>query len=139
MTGIATALYELWSGFTLDGEPIPAYKSGHVPDHANFPYFTFTVQEGAFLGRTVQTAFLWIKHDEGVDADGLRGRILDDVARAIPEGGRMLITPNGGVMLWRNDANFLSTYEPEGEEATAIDGAPVIGGRVSYITQFYEK
>ena len=137
MTDISQALYEFWSGFTDRGQPIAVYKSGHVPKKAAFPYFTFSVTRGAFFGKTVLTAILWCKQSEGLNVNAQRAAILDQVARAIPEGGRMIPLEGGGVWLMRNDADFLSDYEPEDEEAAAAGEEPVIGGRVSYTAQYF--
>lgn len=143
MTAFNRALYAFWSSFLHDGAFIPAYLSGHVPEDAAFPYITFEVKQGSYASTGILTAFVWAQQAADADADAPQqviGDVLAKVAEAIPEGGKMLSFPGGAVWLNRNDADFLSAYNPtEEDDVNTPTERPVYGGRVSYMAQFFIK
>ncbi|MBQ7868571.1 MAG: hypothetical protein IJ354_10590, partial [Clostridia bacterium] len=56
---------------------------------------------------------------------------MDQIATAIPEGGKILPVEGGGfVVLYRNDANFQSDVQDEDDDT-------ILGGRTSYQINFY--
>lgn len=133
MKNLHMALLAFWSSFSWGGRPIPAYPAGRVPQDAPFPYFTFEVMEGAFFSVSVPTSFIWCQapKDGSYNVQTQRAEILDMVARAIPESGRLLTFEGGSVLLNRNPATFLSYYNPEEEGDESPTAEPVIGGRIS--------
>ena len=137
MTPINQALYQFWSSFQHEGAPIPAYKTGQVPNDQPFPYITFEAVQGEAFSSTVLTAFVWCQDGDGVSANVQRAAILDDIASAIPPiSGRRLSFEGGFAMLYRNPGDFTSDYTlPEDEQPTT--GVSVLGGRVSYEVHFY--
>lgn len=133
------ALYEFWSNFEYEGQLIPAYLPGHVPQNAVFPYFTFEMGQGAFGTTAILNAFIWFQKSmepSDLSTQMRVSEVLGLVEKAIPEGGRWLTFVGGGVLLRRNGGSFLSYYKPENENDTAL---PVYGGRVSYTVQFFVK
>lgn len=145
-TDLSQALYQFWSQFEWDGSPIPVYKQGYVPEDADgnviasFPYITFSVGMGDFGGESVQTAFVWCKQGEGMNVNAQRAGILDQIAQQIPpEVGRLYRLANGGAIWIRRNVDFMSDYSPttKENEATTVDGEPIIGGRVSYILRTF--
>lgn len=138
-TDLSQALYQFWSQFSWDDKPIPAYKQGHVPEDAVFPYFTFRVSASNFGGSSIQTAVVWCKHTPGMNVNAQRSGILDQVAIAVPENGKLIRMPTGGGMWIQRNVDFLSDYEPPDNTDTSDEdeGEPVIGGRVSCIVNFY--
>lgn len=142
MKNLHMALLEFWNSFTWNSKPIPAFPSGRVPKDQAFPYFTFDVQQGAFFSFGIPTAYIWCQMpmDASYNAQAQRAQIMDAVAEAIPEGGRMLTFDGGAVWLKRNDANFMSYYDPKEEENVQSPTAePVIGGRISYVIQYFVR
>lgn len=140
MKNLHLAWLEFWNGFTWNGQPIKAYPSGRVPDNEPFPYFTFDVQQGSFFSMGIPTAYIWCQQpkDLSYSAQAQRAEIMDQVAAAIPEGGRLLTFDGGAVWMKRNDANFMSYYDPKEEDNEEIPtGEPVIGGRISVMTQYF--
>lgn len=134
------ALYEFWSSFEYEGQLIPAYLSGHAPDSASFPYFTFESAQGAYGTTAILTAIVWFQtslEPTDVSTQTRVAEVLGMVENAIPEGGRWLTFAGGGVLLRRNDASFLSYYNPDEEDNDTIQ--PVYGGRVSYTAQFFVR
>lgn len=137
MTEYNRALYRFWSQFEYGGSPVMAYKAGHVPDDAVFPYVTFQAVEGAFFSSGMLTAFAWCRDRDGVSANSQRAALLDDVSRAIPAArGAKLKFDGGLVTLHRNDGNFLSDYD-DPDNAERPEGMKIIGGRISYEARFY--
>lgn len=123
MTDFKSVLYEFWSQFG-----VPAYLSDCVPDDAALPYITYSVTQPALNGAAVLTAFNWHPREERGNAD--RSAMLDQIAGAIPTGGRLIPLGAGYIALYRNSADFQSDWQDE----TDTD---VIGGRTSYIVQYY--
>lgn len=132
MTDLHRALYAFWHERfkTMDGAPVPAYLTGHVPDTAAFPYLTFEVVQGAAFSLSFLTATVWLRAQSGVNVNAQRAHILDQVAVAIPHGGARLDVGGGAVSLYRNDGNFLSYVTDE-------DDPSVVGGRISYQINYY--
>lgn len=136
MTNLHMALLDFWSSFKWEGKAIPAFPSGRVPENQPFPYITFEVIQGGYFSFALPTAFVWCKQptDGSYNVQAQRAEILDQIAKAIPESGKLLKFDGGMVRLERNDANFLSYYDEQQESPTA---EPVIGGRVSVAAHFY--
>lgn len=123
MTDVNRALYQFWASFGL-----PAYLPDSVPHDAELPYVTFEPVDGAAFSGTVLTAFDWHKRVNGGNTE--RAAFLDQVAAAIPEGGRRIDLPEGFLMLYRNTAGFQQYYQdPEDEN--------VLAGRTSYEITYY--
>lgn len=123
MDSLNRALYAFWAGFGL-----PAYISGQVPDGASFPYLTFDVEEGTFLGKTVLTAHAWYRREnQGENINKQRAELLDKVKAALPA---ILQLDGGGAVLWPNDAGFLSYVGDPTDER-------ISGGRISYQINYY--
>ena len=107
MTEFHQALLAFWQGFSDGDKPLPAYLSGHVPSNTPFPYITFEVVEGAPFGRT------------------------DAVTGAIPPQGKRLKAGSGMVMLFPNDAGFISYQTDQTDK-------DVVGARIAYEIHYYE-
>lgn len=139
MKNLHMALLEFWSSFQWKGQSIPAFPTGRVPKNQAFPYFTFDVAQGSYFTFSVPTAFIWCRQpmDLSYNAQAQRAEIMDAVAAAIPEGGRKISFEGGMVIIERNDANFLSYYNPEAQEDESPTAEPVIGGRISCIVRYY--
>ena len=139
MEALHKALRAFWSQFSYGGNQIPAFPAGRVPNGQPFPYFTFDVIQGAFFKTTIPTAFIWCQAplDGSFNVQAQRAAIMDQVAAAIPEGGRLLRFNGGAVILERNPSEFMRYYDPpeEGGESPATE--PVIGGRISYEMRCY--
>lgn len=135
------ALYEFWSSFLHEGEPIPVHVSGHVPSDQedDFPYWTYEVKQGAYGSTAIATAIVWFKHYPEDAAWVHINNVMGMVQNAIPEGGRWLTFVGGAVLLRRNDANFISSYDPEQEDGDNVTAMPIRGGRVSYTIQFFVR
>ena len=131
MTGFHKALYTFWSGFSSNGKSIPAYLSGHVPPKTPFPYITFEVVEGAPFGSTVLTAYGWFKAISGYNVNSHAAAFADAVKAAIPPQGKRIKVGSGMVMLFPNDAGFISYQTDQTDK-------DVVGARVSYEIHFYE-
>ena len=142
MRAIHQALLAFWNSFTWNGKPVKAYPSGRVPDNEPFPYFTFDIQQGAYFSFGFPTAYIWCKmpKDLSYNAQAQRAEIMDAVAAAIPEEGKLLTFEGGAAWLKRNDANFMSYYDPVEENgADSPTGEPVIGGRISLSVQVFVR
>jgi len=133
---LSQVIYNLWSGFHLNGIPIPAYKSGHVPDHAKPPFITFSVSMGNLGDVTNQTAFLWLRHTPGSNVNRDRAAVADQIASAIPTRGKAIAAANGGGVWISRSGLFLSDNDPEATDPKP-DEEPIIGLRVSYSTKTY--
>lgn len=119
MKRLKKALYAFWSGFG-----IPAYLSDSVPHDAVYPYITYEVVSGAATSRTILTATAW--HKKAPQGNVERSAMLDQIAAAIPEGGRILPLDGGGfVILYRNDTNFQADTWDDDDDT-------ILGGRTSY-------
>lgn len=123
MTDLKRALYAFWAGFG-----VPAYLKDHVPHDAVLPYITYSVTQPNLNGQTVLTAFDWHRREGGGNV--ARSAMMDKIAEAIPVGGVMLPVGGGYVALYRNDTDFQTDWQDD----TDLD---VIGGRTSYIIQYY--
>lgn len=124
MTGLKRALYAFWSGFG-----IPAYLTDSVPSDAAYPYITYEAVRGGGMSRTILTATSW--HKKAPDGNLERMNVMDQIAAAIPESGKILPVEGGGfVVLYRNDANFQSDVQDEDDDT-------ILGGRTSYQINFY--
>lgn len=125
MTDVHKTLYDFWMGFTDDGQPIPAYLTGHVPDKTPFPYITFEVVEGDFLGGNVLTAFCWLKADNGYNVNAHAAAFLDQVKKAISRFGTILKAGDGYIAMYPNPSGFLSYVDDQ-------TNRDIVGARVSY-------
>lgn len=130
MTDVHKALYDFWMGFTDDGQPIPAYLTGHVPDKTPFPYITFEVVEGAAFGVTFLTAFGWFRAENGYNVNAHASAFLDQAKKAIPPQGTRINAGDGFVCLYPNDAGFLSYVDDQ-------ENRDIRGARVSYEIHYY--
>lgn len=130
------AIYQFWASFHDDGAPMDAYLTGNVPDDAVFPCVSFENIQCASFGRTVSTAFVWIRQAPGVNVTRKRDAFFDQVRAAIPENGRIIRYDGGMAVLYRNQSDFLRAYDPPENEGS-VTGAPIRGGRVSYEIVFY--
>lgn len=135
MTNLHKALQTFWGGFSYGGVAIPAYERGSVPDSATLPYITYEVASGAYFGTRLATAYIWVPKTG--DWVAKRAAILDDIEQAIPETGVAISFIGGNVMLRRNDANFISHYDPSEFSSAQADSTPVAGGRISYEITYY--
>ena len=131
MTGFHKALYTFWSGFSSSGKSIPAYLSGHVPSKTTFPYITFEVVEGAPFGRTVLTAYGWFRAVSGYNVNSHAAAFADAVKAAIPPQGKRIKAGSGMVMLFPNDAGFISYQTDQTDK-------DVVAARISYEIHYYE-
>lgn len=123
MTDLKKALYTFWTQFG-----VPAYLSDCVPDNAALPYITYDVTQPALNSAVVLTAYNWHQRAGGGNIN--RSAMMDAIADAIPVGGAMIRVGDGYINIYRNDANFQMDWQDD------TDG-DVIGGRTSYIVQFY--
>lgn len=144
MNAFSQALYEFWSSFLYQGAYIPAYISGHVPeDKADaYPYWTYEVKQGAYGTTAIATAIVWFQQSAEPTQPSAWAHITDVmnmVQEAIPEGGRWLTFVGGSALLRRNDADFISSYDPKQEDGENLLAQPIRGGRVSYTIQFFIK
>lgn len=139
MTNLHLALLAFWSSFTWNGKPIPAFPESRVPENQPFPYITFEVIEGGFFSTNFPTAFIWCRQpmDGSINVQAQRASIMDQIARAIPESGRILRFDGGMVKLERNEGSFMSYYDPPEDNDENPTGEPVIGGRISVAVTFY--
>ena len=117
MTGLHQALYRFWAQFTYGGEAIPAYLTGHVPEGAAFPYFTFDVTDGRAFATAVVTATVWCHASSGINVNAQRAAILDSVDRALPEADLRLDFPGGFAMLRRGSGDFHSYITDEDDQS----------------------
>ena len=138
MTNLHMALLDFWSSFKWEGKAIPAFPSGRVPENQPFPYITFEVIQGGYFSFALPTSFVWCKQpvDGSYNVQAQRAEIMDQIAKAIPESGKLLKFDGGMVRLERNDANFMSYYDETGENDEPA-GEPIIGGRISVAAHFY--
>jgi hypothetical protein len=141
MKELHMALLDFWSGFAWNGHPVPAFPSGRVPENQSFPYITFDVVQGSFFSVAFPAAFVWCQapKDGSYNVQAQRAEIMDLIAKAIPESGRLLRFDGGMIKMERNEGNFLSYYDPEDENDSAEQptGEPVIGGKISLSVRFY--
>lgn len=126
MTVMQQMLDNFWHGFIANGETIAAYEQTVVPDDAALPYITYSVTAGSYNVETIETAFVWIRRESGVDAEAIRAAVFDQVSMAIPEEGYVLEQDGNYLILTRNPSDFLSCYNDPTDDS-------VLGGRVSYI------
>ena len=131
MTEFHQALLAFWQGFSDGGKPIQADHSGHVPPNTPFPYITFEVVDGAPFGSTVLTAYGWFKSVSGYNVNSHAAAFADAVKAAIPPQGKRIKVGSGMVMLFQNDAGFISYQTDQTDK-------DVVGARVSYEIHFYE-
>lgn len=142
MLALHMALLSFWNSFTWNDQPVPAFPAGRVPDDQSYPYITYDTMLGSFgsVGNPVTYVWCKIPMDNRYNAQTQRAQIMDAVAEAIPEGGKLLSFAGGAVWLKRNDANFMSYYDPkEEEDADSPTAEPVIGGRISLLTQYFVR
>lgn len=131
MTDFHQALLAFWQGFSDGDKSIPAHLSGHVPPNTPFPYITFEVVEGAPFGRTVLTAYGWFKAVSGYNVNSHAAAFADEVKAAIPPQGKRIKAGSGMVMLFPNDAGFISYQTDQTDK-------DVVGARISYEIHYYE-
>ena len=117
MTGLHQALYSFWSQFSYGGEAIPAYLTGHVPEGAAFPYFTFDVTDSRAFSTAVVTATVWCHASSGINVNAQRAAILDSIDRALPEADLRLDFPGGFAMLRRGSGDFHSYITDEDDQS----------------------
>lgn len=133
MTEITAALWEFWSQFELDGQPVPVYQSGVVPRDAVYPYFTIETPQADAFRQLPLAAMLWCRHDGVNTAPALAQRMAigDAVARVIaPVVGVRVNLPHGLLMVYRGSGDFLAPLTDE-------DDPQVIGLRIGYETTYY--
>lgn len=141
MKNLHMAWLEFWNSFEWNGQKIPAFPAGRVPDEQAFPYFTFEVQQGAYFSTGFPTAHIWCRQpmDNSYNVQAQRAEIMDAVSARIPSiSGCMMTFDGGGVRIRRNEANFLSYYDPKQEDnIESPTGEPVIGGRISLEVTYF--
>lgn len=127
MTDITSALWRFWSQFEMDGEPIPVYQSGVVPDDAEYPYITFDPAQADAMNTLPLSATLWVRYANGNSASAIAQRtaFMGAVRRALPPGGVILRLDVGYMVLRRGSGDFLSALSDENDRN-------VLGGRVGY-------
>lgn len=121
MTGLHQAIYSFWAQFSWGGDAIPAYLTGHVPEGAAFPYFTFDVTDSRAFSTAVVTATVWCHASSGINVNAQRAAILDSIDRALPEADLRLDFPGGFAMLRRGSGDFHSYITDE-------DDKSIVGG-----------
>lgn len=130
MKSLHQVLFNFWSQFTHDGEAIPAYYAGVIPNNAQFPYITFSVSRGEAFSQGFNTVFFWFRREDGQSPMPKIAAVLDEVAKAIPAGGVLLKVDGGCAAIYRNGSDWL-TYMQDAEDPE------VWGGRVSYQINYY--
>ncbi len=130
MTELQRALCAFWGSFRYGGTPLPAYAQESVPRGVSLPYLTFETRKIAAMQATNTAAIAWVEAESVSEKETA---LMEDFARAIPEGGARLNVPGGFLMLYRA-SSFLSLI-PDMEES----GQPgrVLGIRVGYEAHFY--
>lgn len=123
MTDVKKALYAFWSQFG-----VPAYLRDQVPSEAELPYITYDVTTCGLMGAAILEAYNWHRDEAGGNL--ARTALMDKIAKAIPQGGRVLPAGDGFLHLHRNPAGFQADWQ----DANDPD---VIGGRTSYEVYFY--
>nr|MBR4281674.1 hypothetical protein [Clostridia bacterium] len=124
MTELKKALYAFWSQFG-----VRAFLDDDVPADAELPYITYNVSESDLNGQTLQTAFAWCGKEKPY-GNAWRTTMMDRIAEAIPVNGRIIRVGSGYVIIYRNDASFLSDWKDPNDPS-------VIGARVGCILQHY--
>lgn len=81
-------IHNFWSSFG-----IPAYDENSVPDNAKLPYITYSLSYDSFDNNVNLTASVW---DESYSWAMLTN-IAHTIDNYIGNGGKMLLTNNGGV------------------------------------------
>ena len=139
MKDLHMAFLDFWSQFEWNGQKIPAFPTGRVPENQPFPYITFDVVQGSFFSIAFPSTYIWcqLPMDGSYNVQTQRAEIMDSIAAAIPEKGVLLRFNNGMVKLERNDASFMEYYDPEDENEDVPTGEPVIGGKISVAVRFY--
>lgn len=130
MTTMQEALFAFWSQFSYDGKPIPAYCAGMVPDGAAFPYITFTASRGEAFSRGINTAFVWVRRENGVSPLPACAAILDSIAKALPAEGKIIRADGSCAVLYRNGSEWQTCMQDAEDPA-------VLGGRTSYQINYY--
>ncbi len=130
MTELQRALCAFWGSFRYGGARLPAYAQESVPRGVSLPYLTFETRKIAAMQATSTAAIAWVEAESVSEKETA---LMEDFARAIPEGGARLNVPGGFLMLYRA-SSFLSLI-PDMEES----GQPgrVLGIRVGYEAHFY--
>ncbi len=130
MTELQRALCAFWGSFRYGGARLPAYAQESVPRGVFLPYLTFETRKIAAMQATSTAAIAWVEAESVSEKETA---LMEDFARAIPEGGARLNVPGGFLMLYRA-SSFLSLI-PDMEES----GQPgrVLGIRVGYEAHFY--
>ena len=136
-TGLHKALYAFWSGFTSDDAKMAAYYTGHVPKipgsdqiAVEMPYITFEAVDCPPLGSTVLTATGWFKSSSGYNGRIKAAEFFDEVKGKIPPQGTRVMCDGGFVLLYPNNAAFLTYMDDPDDEN-------IVGARVSYEAYFY--
>ena len=124
------AITAFWSQFTFDGEPVPAYYAGMVPEGARFPYITFEVSGGESFAQGLATAFVWHRRKDGRSPLAMCAESLDAAENAIPRAGKRIEVGGGFVVLYRNGSDWMSyMQDPEDRD--------VMGARISCQINYY--
>lgn len=90
MTAEAT-IYTFLSGFN-----IPAYAATSVPDGAEFPYLTYELATGDFMGGELAMAVdLWYRGDSEAEPNA-KAR---EIAERVTSGGRIIAFDGGAVWI----------------------------------------
>ena len=95
MKELHMALLDFWSGFAWNGQLVPAFPSGRVPENQAFPYITFDVVQGAFFSVAFPAAFVWCQapKDGSYNVQAQRAEIIKYVVK---KGG--IVLTNGQPM-----------------------------------------
>ncbi len=126
ISDVHKALQTFWSQFEWDGNLIPAYASGEVPNGAQLPYITYQVAYCNFGEATILSMMFWCnltKH-----GNICRAEMLDAIASAIGH-KRTIPIPGGSIRLYP-----ATPYQSYYDDPTERD---VIGGRTSLQAHFY--
>lgn len=131
MTELQRTLCAFWGSFRYGGVRLPAYAQESVPRGVSLPYLTFETRKSAAMQATGTAAIAWVEADSVGEKETA---LMDDLARAIPEGGARVNVPGGFLMLYRASPSFLYLIP----DLEASDGpGRVLGIRVGYEAHFY--
>jgi len=137
MKNIKKAYHEFWSSFsnrsTLLDAPakIPAFPTDEVvfrnaagkpiSPPQDFKYITYDVVRPEFAGYTITTASVWDRNPQNPGFTGFIDDVLGQIAKVIPESGKILYIDNveGAIWLLRNNPNFISYLTEPADQAVS--------------------